>query len=87
MISLDTHDFVLDLLVLFLDELDVLSILMYSLFHHFRVLLDVRQLQLHLHLNHLVEGPSGCLHTRRPTIIPGKRAAGESLRGVQMVYR
>jgi hypothetical protein len=87
MIPLDTHHFILDFFMLFFDKLDVFGILMYRLLHDLGVLLDVGQLQLHLHLNHLVEGPSGSLHTRGPTVIPGEGAAGESLRGVHVVDR
>jgi hypothetical protein len=88
MIPLDPDDLILDFFMLFFDKLDVFGILMYSLLHDLGVLLDVGQLQLHLHLNHLVEGPSGCLHTRGPTVIPGEGAAGEGLlRGVHVVDR
>jgi hypothetical protein len=88
MITLDADDLIFDLLILFLYQLDVLSVLVDRLFHNLGVLLDVRQLQLHLHLNHLVEAPSSVPSSLCATIIPGKRTSWLGLRGVQrdMIY-
>ena len=82
MLSLDPNDLIFDLLVLFLDDPDVLCVLMYSFFHYFGVLLDIRQFQLHRHLNHLVQTPCR-LCALCAAIIPLKWAAGES--GVHIV--
>jgi hypothetical protein len=83
-LSLDPNDLIFDLLVLFLDDPDVLRILMYRLFHHLGVLLDIRQLQLHRHLNHLIQAPCR-LCALCAAVIPLKCTPWDSLRGVRMV--
>lgn len=55
-IALDADDVVAHVDLLALDLADVLRVLVNRVLHDLRVLLDVRQLQLHLHLDHLVQG-------------------------------